>query len=404
MYTEFYTKINCTSHTVIYTCIMNYIMIAIYVLLWYSVSLLLARYFKILDKPGPDVPKRKRVPTIQWLTAILLVLWAVLVLRPWDLVAWWPFLWLRVGLGFIVWVTFIDELWRIISKKLRIGALPRLIVQIWAIAAAFLMSGVWITEFQLLNWTLIEFGPLTSLVFTAGWFLLFINAINWFDGIYGLATGMSSIWFLTIAWLLLLVVIPYYTWISPEKLWLLQDVSWYAIVFFIVTFVWAIIEFRPTWLMRDVWTMAFWFALAYLALLWWAKIGTMIVVLMLPLFDAVWVIIDRLHRRNKNPMKGDFSHLHYRLMALWWNRDEVRIAIRWLSTIFVILMLLQWTDRIGKVILFVMIACIFFGVNRYLFWKKWLPSEYDWRDHKHEKWDKKHHKKGKKYSPPTKDI
>ncbi|MBP7848154.1 hypothetical protein KA013_02945 [Patescibacteria group bacterium] len=54
----------------------------------------------------------------------------------------------------------------------------------------------------------------------------------------------------------------------------------------------------------------------------------MIVVLALPLFDAVRVLIDRLHKQKKNPFKGDYSHLHYRLLALGWNRNEVRIFIR----------------------------------------------------------------------------
>jgi len=70
----------------------------------------------------------------------------------------------------------------------------------------------------------------------------------------------------------------------------------------------------------------------------------MIVVLALPIFDAFWVIVDRL-RQGKNPMKGDYTHLHYRLMALGWNRNEVRRGI-WIYTItMMILMLLQGTDK-----------------------------------------------------------
>lgn len=55
--------------------------------------------------------------------------------------------------------------------------------------------------------------------------------------------------------------------------------------------------------------------LAYLALLGGAKIGMMLVVLALPLFDSVRVIINRF-KEGKNPLKGDYTHLHYRLMAL----------------------------------------------------------------------------------------
>lgn len=137
------------------------------------------------------------------------------------------------------------------------------------------------------------------------------------------------------------------------------------------------IEFRPTGLMRDVGTMSFGFTLAYLSLLGWAKIGTMIVVLMLPLFDAIWVLFDRMQRRKKNPLKGDFSHLHYRLLALQWTRTEVRVFIWGLSIFLAVMMLLQGTARLQKVLLFVIIACVFFAVNWYLFWVKWLPSEYE---------------------------
>jgi UDP-N-acetylmuramyl pentapeptide phosphotransferase/UDP-N-acetylglucosamine-1-phosphate transferase len=52
----------------------------------------------------------------------------------------------------------------------------------------------------------------------------------------------------------------------------------------------------------------------------------MLVVLALPLFDAIRVIVDRL-RQRKNPMQGDYTHLHYRLMALGWDRHEVRWVI-----------------------------------------------------------------------------
>jgi hypothetical protein len=38
-----------------------------------------------------------------------------------------------------------------------------------------------------------------------------------------------------------------------------------------------------------------------------------------------------------------------------------------------VLMLLQGADRWDKIIIFVMMAIVFFGVNGYLFWVKKLP-------------------------------
>jgi UDP-GlcNAc:undecaprenyl-phosphate/decaprenyl-phosphate GlcNAc-1-phosphate transferase len=85
----------------------------------------------------------------------------------------------------------------------------------------------------------------------------------------------------------------------------------------------------------------------------------MIVVLSLPLFDAAWVIVDRI-RQGKSPMKGDYTHLHYRLMALGWDRHEVRWFIWLYSVVMMVLMLLQGTAKSGKVILFLMMFVIFF--------------------------------------------
>jgi len=47
-----------------------------------------------------------------------------------------------------------------------------------------------------------------------------------------------------------------------------------------------------------------------------AKIGTLLVVLSLPIFDAIWVFVNRIFVMKKSPMKKDYTHLHYRLMAL----------------------------------------------------------------------------------------
>ena len=97
---------------------------------------------------------------------------------------------------------------------------------------------------------------------------------------------------------------------------------------------------------------------------------------MLPLFDALWVIVDRLFFRKQNPFKGDFTHLHYRLMALGRNRIEVRVVLWALSVFFSVLMLLQGSDRIGKTIIFLMLAIIFFAINGYLYRIKKLPKAY----------------------------
>ena len=101
------------------------------------------------------------------------------------------------------------------------------------------------------------------------------------------------------------------------------------------------VEYKPYGLLRDAGVMVYGFALAYLSLLGGAKIGTIMVALSLPLFDAFWVICHRLFVLHKNPMKGDYNHLHHRLLALGWSKLELRRFIWLWSIVMMILILLQ---------------------------------------------------------------
>lgn len=351
-----------------------------WILLWLLVSILIQIWWvwlfgkwNILDKPGPDVPARNRVPTLQW------VIWIIAIVV-WLLISWnselftnQSFAWLRIWWTLIFLITMSDELGRIVDRRLRVWALARLIVQVWASMLAWWLSyealfPIWIFGY--------EIEGILWFIILVWWFLLFINAINWFDGVYALSTWVASIWFRTIALLIPFVVVPAFPEITASKLSLLTDTTLIAVFFGVITIVGACIEFKPWWLMRDVGTMTIGFALAYLSLVWGAKIWTLIVVLALPLMDAARVILDRLIRRKTNPMKGDFTHLHYRLMALWRSRTEVRISIWVASICFAILMLLQWTNSINKLIIFGMAVILFFGVNMYLFWIKGITAEY----------------------------
>ncbi len=354
--------------------ILTYIIVCS-ICLWWWISFF--RFFNILDKPGKDVPDRDPVPTLQWVTIIITFLVLLLITKYYlDLdYVWKEFLWLFVWGWIIALVSIIDELWYLVDKKYSLSAWIRFLVQILVAAGARRFSWVWLDYLSIPWFQAIQLSWFTSLIATIAWFVLFINAINWFDWIYGLATWMSTIWFLTIFLLLVLVVFPTFEFMTFERNELLLRVKIVALILFVVWVFWTIMEYKPWWLMRDVWTMFFWFSLWYLSLLGWAKIWTMIVVLALPLFDAIWVIIDR-WKKNKNPLKWDYSHLHYRLLSLWRNRGEVRIFIWWWSLFFMTVMLLLWNDRIWKLIVFFAMAFIFYGINIYLYRVKGLDSNY----------------------------
>ena len=64
------------------------------------------------------------------------------------------------------------------------------------------------------------------------------------------------------------------------------------------------------------------FLLAVLSILSTAKVGTLAVVLAVPLIDTGYTIVRRL-MAGKSPVWGDNKHLHHRLLALGWTKMQV---------------------------------------------------------------------------------
>ena len=87
-----------------------------------------------------------------------------------------------------------------------------------------------------------------------------------------------------------------------------------ALILAIISLVYTVVEYKPLGLIRDVGTMFLAFGLAYLSVVGGTKIGTVIVALSLVIFDAIWIIWYRIFVLKKNPMKGDYKHIHHRLL------------------------------------------------------------------------------------------
>ncbi len=336
------------------------------VTLW---GLFLFKRLRILDKPGSDLKNtRKPVPTLQGIFVIFALVIGVGVIYP-EYFSHPLFLGLLLPgllIGIVEMLEELSYLW----KFPKISPIIRLIVHFLAAFLAVYIGGIWNQELVL--WESIYQIP--NWIFTIAfmvWTMFCINAINWFDGIYAQGSGVSAIWFLTIFLLIKFVVFESYTsFTNLEALILVQNLSFFL---FIISLIYAFIEYKPLGLVRDVGIMFFGFAIAYLSVAWGAKIGTLIVALSLPLFDAIWVGLYRIFVAKKNPLNGDYTHFHHRLLWLGFTRGETRAFIRIRSAMMMILMLLQGTNRLHKVIIFSMMACLFFGLNAYLFFYKKMP-------------------------------
>ncbi len=339
-----------------------------------SFFLFLSKKIKLLDKPHlyeDTRGTRKPVPTVQWVFLFLIFVILLFLFHKevffssqiLPFVIWW---WILM----LIW--FLDD----VAIGVRLPVWFRFLVQI--------LVSVWVVYFANLErmsvsflWNEINFGESLGLIISSLRFIICINAINWFDWINAQTSGISTIWFVTIIFLIHFVVLPNYPNITTYRLENLNTTMVLWTIFGVLAFVYTIVERKPWGLLRDAGSLLFWFALAYLSLSWGTKVGTVLVVLSLVLFDAVWVVFHRIFFLKKKPRKWDFTHLHHRLLRLWWNKKEINTFVRSWSVIMMILMLLQWQNKISKLIIFFLMLLIFFVVNSYLFWIKKLPCWFE---------------------------
>ncbi|NOS67531.1 MAG: undecaprenyl/decaprenyl-phosphate alpha-N-acetylglucosaminyl 1-phosphate transferase [Candidatus Peribacteraceae bacterium] len=183
-----------------------------------------------------------------------------------------------------------------------------------------------------------------SIVFTVLWILFTVNALNWFDGIPGQVSTLSTIAFLTIGFLALSdrVQQPWIAYLA----FLLAATSGAALLF----------DFPPSRvLMGDTGSMFFGLMIGVLTIYAGGKVATAFLVLGVPLIDSLFVVIRRL-RRGHAPWKGDVTdqHLHHRLLKKGWSPRQVIALTASIGALFGItaLFLDTWEKVAAGVVLF----------------------------------------------------
>jgi UDP-GlcNAc:undecaprenyl-phosphate GlcNAc-1-phosphate transferase len=149
------------------------------------------------------------------------------------------------------------------------------------------------------NQVIISWWPLVVIV-TILWIVGIINIVNWMDGLDGLAAGVGTIAALLFAW---------------HSYRLGQE----AVAAFPLALAGALIGFLPynfvpaSIFLGSAGAYVLGYNLATLSILSPAKIATALLVLAIPILDAVWQIVDRV-RHRQSPFYGDRGHLHFRLL------------------------------------------------------------------------------------------
>lgn len=195
-----------------------------------------------------------------------------------------------------------------------LGPLPQLLAQILSAASAVGAGGVvarYVTNpagglLYLNQWEM--FGiPLQGALLSIIWIVLLMNAVNFLDGVDGLASSVSAVGFLAIGAVSLLPQVN-----EPS-------VALPAFIAAGATLGFLFWNFPPARLYLG--TPGAWFLgflLAVLSLQGSSKIATLAVVGAIPLLDATSVALARI-RRGSSPFRGDTSHLHHRLAARGWS-------------------------------------------------------------------------------------
>ncbi len=310
-------------------------------------------HFHILDNPWKY--KKKRAPIPYGMGIIFFISFFILsfifIPLSYKLYLLW-FFW-----GIITFVSFIDDRLNI-SPKIRlciqiiIGAIIGLTaIKVWYISNIF----GWIIDLDSFFIEIFQYKIyVISLLFTIFWFVFIFNALNWTDGIQGNTSGLSIISFfvLFLLWGKLYFTDEYSGWIENAKF--ILSITTILIAILIPFFYF---DFKEKILMWDSGTMFLGFMLASLAIISWGKIATVLVVFGIYAIDAIYVIVTRI-KNKKNPLSWDFTHLHHRLLDLWWTKNQVLTFLFTFSFLFWVSSL--FLDKTWKILLFVFM--IFFVI------------------------------------------
>lgn len=191
-----------------------------------------------------------------------------------------------------------------------------------------------------------------SFFFAIFWIVLIINSMNWVDGVDGLSGGVSFIGALTIFFLSL----------KPEVNQPPVAIITMALAGAILGFL--VFNFYPSRILAGTsGSMFMGFMLAALAIFAGTKIATALLVMAVPIIDAVWVVGERIKSGN-SIFKSDNRHLHHKLLNLGWTQRKIA-SFFCLVTICIALIGMN-TRWIGKIITMMLVAIIMLSVLVFL--------------------------------------
>ncbi len=211
-----------------------------------------------------------------------------------------------------------------INPYVRIGtnALAALIVVLFGAGIPYITNplGSGVIHLDTVRLTLTLFGPHTIVVwsdiFAFLWIVWTMNIVGWSAGVDGQMPG-----FVAISAFVLGLLSLRFTLVDPTQMSI-------TILAFIVSG--AFMGFLP-WNFYPQKIMPGYggktlagFLLALLGILSYGKVGTALLVLGIPMMDAVYTLVRRIGKKQ-SPVLADRGHLHHRLLDLGWGKRRIAL-------------------------------------------------------------------------------
>ena len=194
-----------------------------------------------------------------------------------------------------------------------------------------------------------------SNIFALLWIVAMMNFVNWSSGVDGQLAGFSGISCLFLGLLALRFSAHE---ISSISVALLAFISAGA---FLGYFPW---NFYPQKIMPGYSGGALaGFMLGVLSILSWGKIGTMALLLSVPIVDGIYSIMRRIMNK-KSPLRGDADHFHHRLLAIGWGKRRIAVFYLGVSFLFgVSALLFESHEKLLAITIVMVLLALFIGIT-----------------------------------------
>ncbi|MGQ9908820.1 MAG: MraY family glycosyltransferase [Candidatus Flexifilum sp.] len=193
------------------------------------------------------------------------------------------------------------------------------------------------------------FPPIVTVTLSFFWLVGMMNTMNWLDGMDGLAGGVA-----VIAGVMLFLNSAFR--IEPQQI----SVSLLHLALVGAAFGFVLFNFYPAQIFMGGGAPYLGFLLGALSIIGGAKMATILLVMGLPLVDAVWQVFSRL-RQGRSPFVGDRGHLHFQLQDRGFTQRQIVIGYYLFCAFFGALALVIDSQPYKFIALAVMIGLVLLG-------------------------------------------